>query len=257
MDFCIQYNSSDGIILDAVIREHPLAKNSILMVHGINSDKNEEGLFVRLSEKLETHKYNILRFDFRCHGNSIGPIEYMTIKGETEDLINTIALAKEKWTKPIIIVAASFGAVAVLNSVSQALFRSVIGVVLLNPVLDLKATFLDSRFEWPRESFNEDAYRQLNEIGYFRLDGKLKIGQQLFDEIHHIKPYKNLAKIEIPVLIIHGNADRYVPYDISKNYSLTVRKCEFVTITGADHGFGNPEDERQAINSIQSWINRL
>ena len=79
--------------------------------------------------------------------------------------------------------------------------------------------------------------------GYLRLDGKIKIGQQLFGEIQNLEPYKKLPEIKVPVLLIHRDADRYVSYDISREHSGFKQKCDFITVNGADHGFENPQDE--------------
>lgn len=50
----INFGSSDYITLDAELRENHTAQATVLMLHGINSDKDEEGLFVRLSSDLPT-----------------------------------------------------------------------------------------------------------------------------------------------------------------------------------------------------------
>jgi alpha-beta hydrolase superfamily lysophospholipase len=257
MNTHVQYNSSDGVKLDTVIRESPSASVTVLMLHGINSDKDEGGLYVRLANQLDNQKYNILRFDFRCHGNSSCPTQYMTIQGETDDLIHTLAFAQKRWPdRPIAIVAASFGTVSVLNAVSHDLFRSVRGIALLNPVLNVQETFLSSSFEWPHQSFNEDAYARLATDGYFQLDHKIKIGQQLFDEMHHVKPYENLGQIDVPILIIHGDADCYVSYSAARKYASLAKNCTFMTIQGANHGFRNPDEERQVIDAVRTWLDQ-
>ena len=255
MSIRIQYGSSDDVIIDAIIREHLSADALVVMLHGINSDKNEEGFFINLSNALDYQKFNILRFDFRGHGNSTCPNGYMTIQGESNDFLNALMFMRKRWgNKPIIIIAASFGAVPVLNTVTHLPLYPVIGIVLINPVLDLQKTFLYPCYDWPKLSFNENSYRHLNDDGYFRLDGKIKIGKQLFREIQKMKPYEELSKIRVPVLMIHGDSDHYVSYDISKKYSANLKTCDFVTISGADHGFDNPKDELMVVNIIKNWI---
>lgn len=158
---------------------------------------------------------------------------------------------------PVIVIAASFGAIPVLNIISHVLFRSIIGLVLLNPVLDLQQTFLHPCFDWPKKSFNENVYEELHRRGYFRLDGKIKIGQQLFREIQNVEPYKKLPEIRVPVLLIHGDVDRYVSYDISGECAGLIKKCDFITVSGADYGFENPQDEKIVINVVKRWVDEL
>ena len=258
MDTHVQYGSSDGVTLDAVVRDNPSASTTLLMLHGINSEKDEGGLYVRLANQLDTQTYNILRFDFRCHGGSSCPKQYMTIQGETDDLIHTLAFAQKRWPDhPMVIVAASFGTVSVLSAVAHDLFRRVCGIVLLNPVFNVQETFLASPFEWPHQSFNEKAYARLATDGYFRLDNQLKIGQRLFDEMHQVKPYENLDQIDVPMLVIHGDADCFVSYNAAKKYATRAKDCTFVTIHGANHGFRNPNEERQVIDAVGTWLQQV
>lgn len=249
----INFESSDYITLDAELRENYTAKAAVLMLHGINSDKDEEGLFVRLSSDLPNEEYNIFRFDFRCHGNSDNNNQ-MTIQGETEDFLNALSFIIQRWNIPVYVVAASFGAVSLLNSVNYELFRYIKGVVLLNPVLDLQHTFFQSPFEWPKQSFNEDSYKKMEMQGYFLLDNGVHINVDLFNELVEKKPFLNLCQINVPVLLIHGDADTYVSYEKSLFYSKFIQKCDFVTVKNANHGFGNRIHEDYVRSTICSWI---
>lgn len=116
MSFRVYYDSSDGVRIAALVREHVKAYTSIVMLHGINANKDEEGLFIKISKAMDNQKYNILRFDFRDHGDSTCPSGYMTIRGESDDLLSTLAYVQKRWRgMPVIIIAASFGAVPVLT----------------------------------------------------------------------------------------------------------------------------------------------
>lgn len=79
----------------------------------------------------------------------------------------------------------------------------------------------------------------------------------MFGEIQNLEPYKKLTEINVPVLLIHGDADHYVSYNISKKYSALIKKYDFLTIRGVDHEFDNPKDEKIVISAIKKWINEL
>lgn len=257
MSYHIRYNSSDNIVLDAIIHEQSDAKAVVLMLHGINSDKEEEGLYTKLSKVLLKEGLNVFRFDFRSHGFSTGKQKYVTISGETDDLIFTLEKIDEKWDLPIIVIAASFGAVSLLNSYKENLWKNIKGIILLNPVLDLQKTFLQSELLWPKQSFNEKAYKELESQGFFWLDNKLKIGKELMEEITYLKPYKNLSFIDVPILIIHGDKDQYVPYSLSKKYAANIQCCNFFTIEDADHGFEKENEQSEIFDIIRCWIINL
>lgn len=254
MSYHVRYDSSNNVILDGIIHEAYNPKAVVLMLHGINSDKDEEGLFVKLSKVLVENSYNVFRFDFRAHGMSTGKQKYVTILGETEDLIFSLDWITEKWKLPVFIVAASFGAVSLLNSWKRCSWENIKGIILLNPVLDLQETFLHSNFSWPKKSFNEESYKKLRNQGFFLLDNKLKVGHELMEEITTLKPYKNLSMLDIPILILHGDKDKYVSYDISKKYSDGINKCEFYTLNGADHGFEKKDEQKKVLQIITKWL---
>ena len=71
-----------------------------------------------------------------------------------------------------------------------------------------------------------------------------------------IFPYKTLEHISIPTLIIHGNKDTYVSYDINKNYSEVNEFCDFVTVDNSEHGFGRPKERKYVIDTVIKWINK-
>lgn len=257
MSYHIRYDSNDGIILDALIHECNNAKAIVLMLHGINSDKNEEGLYDKLSKSLLEQKINSFRFDFRFHGMSTGKNQYVTIAGETEDFLHSLELIIKKWELPIFVIATSFGAVSILNGYTDRLCNRIKGIIFLNPVFDLQMTFLNPEFNWPRDSFNKKAYEELENKGFFLLDNKLKVGKTLFNEIENLKPYKKLHLINSPVLLIHGNCDQYVSYNLVKKYSTEIQQCDFVTIDGANHGFEKKEEQDKVLQLVINWIKKF
>lgn len=257
MGYHVRYQSTDGIILDAIVEESDMPKAVVLMLHGINADKDEEGLFRRLSNRLTSENYNSFRFDFRSHGSSGGKQKFVTIAGETEDYHASLEKIKQKWSLPVVVVAASFGAVSFLNSYTKYTNDVVQGVVLLNPVLDLKATFLNSEFPQFKEAFSKDSFNKIEKNGYVMLDRKLKICMDFFEEIQTVRPYKNLSQIKVPVLLIHGEQDTCVPIELSSKYKSKIERCQFITIKDANHGFGRKVEENKVISTVCAWLKGL
>lgn len=257
MGYHLRYQSTDNIMLDSIVEESEQPKAVALMLHGINADKNEEGLFYHLSKALLNENCNSLRFDFRSHGFSEGKRNYVTIAGETEDFRKSLRKVEEKWNLPIIVIAASFGAVSFLNGYNDYYNTNIIGTVLLNPVLDLQATFLNSKFPHFSETFSLDNYKKIEKDSYIRLDGKLKIGYDFFKEVLTLKPYEKLKKIKGQVLLIHGDKDECVPISLSYKYLPWIENCEFVLIKNATHGFGRSSEESKVIFEICKWMNRI
>lgn len=257
MSMVVRYPSTDGVLLNAIAEEAPDSKGTVLLLHGINSEKNEGTLYPELSGLLNRLGYHTFRFDFRCHGENPDRDGLMTIRGETEDFLASLSWVQEKWSLPVIIIAASFGNAALLNSYSPKAWQNIQGLILLNPVLDLKKTFLESSLPWPRRSFHEKSYALLEKDGFFLLDHSLKIGKDLMQEIRTLEPFRNLSRISVPILMTHGDRDSYVPYEVTREYSNFPKVCDFFTISGSDHGFPKAEDRALVFQKIQQWISQF
>lgn len=253
----IKISSIDGIELDAAI--HPSLRTrhlgSIIQAHGITADMDEGGMFERLAHRLAETGFDVLRFTYRGHGRSGGTQRGVTIAGEMLDLQAALDVAYSRLTKPLGIVAASFGAVS--TCLLLPYIRELYGLVLWNPVLDLKRTFVEPTLPWGRSNFNEENIKHLRKDGYLLLDNSFEIGQVLYEEMKHYDPYRYFVQSSIPSIIIHGNKDTYVPYDVSSIACSEHSNCKMYTIEGSDHGFDSREKEDTAITITTQWLEEL
>jgi len=259
------YSSMDGVQICAMMHEAiGTPKGNVVLAHGITMDKDEDadpqagagiGAFVQLADALCNAQYNVLRFDFRGHGESGGLQEEMTIAGELLDLTASMDYAKKCWPLSTALVAASFGAT---SSVMYAANRPDIPcMVLWDPALDLRKTLLEPILPWGKQSFNAQGYAFLEEHGYMLLAGFFKLGRPLIDEMKRIQPLRYMKRINCPVLTLHGDRDTYVPYVVSKKYARCNSRSEFVTVSGSEHGFGRPRDRQFVIPRTVKWIQRF
>lgn len=257
------YASEDGVQICGLLHEPVgVPKGNVVLAHGITVDKDEDGdsqagigAFVQLADALCNSQYNVLRFDFRGHGESGHLPEQMTISGELLDLTASMDYAKKRWPLPTAIAAASFGATSAVMYAAEK--QDIPCMVLWNPVLDLRKTFLEPILPWAKQSFNAEAYAFLEEHGYMLLDGFFKLGRPLIDEMRRIKPFEYMKRIRCPVLTLHGDEDTYVPYEVARKHARCNSRSEFVTVPGSEHGFGRPEDRRFVIPRTLEWIQRF
>ena len=259
MSETIFYPSLDGVRLCAVVDAAPGAHGSVVLAHGITVDKDESSgttgipAFVELADLLIAHGYNVLRFDFRGHGQSGLKSRQMTITGELLDLIASVRQAEARWGQPVAVVGASFGAV------SSVLYATGIGglacLVLWNPVLDLRQTFLEPVEPIPQQFFNAEGYARLAAHGVLSLDG-FEIGACLVDEMRRVEPFARMAEITCPILTLHGDHDRYVPYAVARQYAACNPASRFVTVAGAEHGFGAPADRETVLAETLAWLDQ-
>jgi len=69
---------------------------------------------------------------------------------------------------------------------------------------------------------------------------------------------KDLARIDIPTLVIHGDADRIIPFALGRELFDRLQGTKtFVTIPGGDHNDVRPADERTYWNAVDAFVNGL
>ena len=238
-----------------------------LLLHGITMDKDEfNGFYSELAEKLCLKGFASLRFDFRGHGESEGYQREFSIIGQILDIKASIREISKIWKGPISIIATSFGAgAAIIYTALYGLNLKVNTLILVSPVIDYVATFLQPSTPWAREEFNKEKMKTLEVKGYLELDGRFDIGAKLIEELKIIKPYEYIRKLKIPVLTIHGDKDTMVPFEVSRKYGAPNEKSKLVVVEGADHGYvaygddtGLSEESLRnrafIINEILNWI---
>jgi pimeloyl-ACP methyl ester carboxylesterase len=90
------------------------------------------------------------------------------------------------------------------------------GLVLWNPVLDLRHTFLQPELPWGVENFGPAQRELLQRQGYLLVDGEFALGRVLFEEFGRYRPAEPFLTSRQPALVVHGDKDSYVSYDIAK-----------------------------------------
>lgn len=251
----LELPSIDGIRLDAAwhIARGPGSQGVVVQAHGINADMTEGGMFVRLADQLAEADFNVLRFSFRGHGASGGTQRGMTIAGEMLDLQAAVDYVTDRYPGPLSIVASSFGAVSTSLSLPW-LEPRLDRLVLWNPVLDLKRTFLDPELPWGQENYSSAQQKLLHSQGFLVIDGEFEAGRVLFEEFHRYEPLAWLASSSIPTLVVHGDRDSAVSYEIAKGAASTRANTDFHTVSGSDHGFDTREREDEAVSTTTQWL---
>jgi uncharacterized protein len=254
----ISYKSLDGVRLQGILQE-PKAKSDccVIMAHGIISDKDEDGLFVTLAKELAEQNLMAFRFDFRAHGESEGSDREMTITGEFMDLVASYRMLRQSYQIGRLgLLGASFGAGAAI--IFASVFRNrPSGVVLWNPVLDYKRTFLAPETPWAKRFFNRIGYENLAKNGYLKLED-FEIGSTLIDEMKSIEPTRLLSRIGCPVLSFHGTKDSKVPFEVTRTRAVYKRMDEFIPVEGSDHGFPKPRDRAFVIErTVDQFVRNL
>lgn len=235
--------TSDGLRLDSV--RHEGGPETVVLVHGITADLDENGLFTALAPRLAAAGFTVLRFSFRGHGRSEGRPRDMTIAGELLDLRAAVGSVDG----PVSVVASSFGAVSATLSLASLPVRQ---VVLWQPVLDLRRTFLEP--ELPRGLALYSDRTSLADKGFLDIEGRFQLGAALFGEFAHLDPRGAFLSSAIPALVVHGSGDEHVSHAIARETALARPDTGWHPIAGAGHGFGDSAEE--ALDVTVRWLRR-
>ncbi|MFI7189993.1 alpha/beta hydrolase [Nocardia nova] len=252
----VEVSSVDGITLDVVVDRsvEPVRRGVVVLVHGITVDMDEGGgMFVRLAEQLTGAGFDVVRFSFRGHGGSGGTQRGVTVAGECLDLQAVIGWVQGRFAGPMSIVAASFGAVSTLLSLSW-LGESLHRLVLWNPVLDLRHTFLEPELAWGIENFGSAQRKALRDNGFLVVDGEFELGRVLFGEFARYRPVGEFLAAGVPALVVHGDRDTAVSYPIAAGVARARADTVLHTVVGSDHGFDSREREDEAISVTVDWL---
>ncbi len=251
----VELTSIDGVRLEAAV--HPAtggeSRGVVIQMHGINANMTEGGMFVRLADRLASAGFHVLRFSFRGHGGSGGTQRGATIAGELLDLQAAVEYVEARSSGRLSIVASSFGAVSASISLPWLTDR-INRLVLWNPVLDLWRTFLRPELPWGRENFSPDQQKLLSVQGFLVLDGEFEVGRVMFEEFHHYRPLDFLMASAVPTLVVHGDRDTAVSYEIAQQAADARPDTDFHTVPGSDHGFDTREREDEAITVTAKWL---
>ena len=169
--------------------------------------------------------HNVLLIDQRCHGKSEGHTITFGIL-ERQDVQGWIRYANERFGNvPIILCGVSMGAATVLMVSGMELPKNVKGVIADCPY--------DAPSNIIKKVLGQDMGMPVGIVYPLIRMGGLLYGK--FD-LDKDSPVEAVKRANIPILLIHGDDDRFVPYDMSKNiYAAASEKISFHTILGAGH----------------------
>ncbi len=239
--------SHDGLKLHAhwVPADDP--KGTVILAHGYRSTKLLDfGMVLELYHNLGV---NLLMIDQRCHARSEG--KYITFGVlESRDVQSWIKFHNEKFGyHPILLSGLSMGASTVLYLADRDLPENVKGMIA------------DCGFTSPKEIIAK-VFRDTVHFGAgpflwaADLFARVLAGFSLYERDSR----KSLAKSRLPVLLVHGTGDDFVPCEMTeKAYTACTSKKEMFLVEDAGHGVSylvdTPGYRKRVIDFLRKYIN--
>lgn len=223
----------DGTSLQGRLYEYFPDAPILLAFHGYRSMALRDcvGAFA-LGQKLG---FNVLAVDQRSHGKSEGNVITFGVR-ERYDCIDWIHFCRTRFGEehPIVLSGISMGAATVLMASELPLPENVVCIMA------------DCPYSSPAEIIQLEAARK----GYPKTlcYPIIRFGAKIFGklDIEECTAQDAVQKAKIPILLIHGEDDRFVPCQMSRTiYENCHNYAEFYTFPSAGHGLSYLIDPRR------------
>lgn len=238
-------------MLDAVVQKPKSAEGRKMRVavicHGFGSNK-ECPLLLAIADSLQVKGIASIRFDFSGCGKSEGRYEDMTVPDEIVDAEKVVAYAMQQpWVSDVSIIGHSQGGV-VASMVAGKLNGSIRSAALLAPAAVLRDDAL-------RGQVLGAVYDAGNIPETVTVPGRnLHVGRNYFVTAQTLPIYETALQYEGPVILVHGTADRIVPYTYSERYKQGYKNARLCLLPGVDHSFTDAQSRARAASLVSSFI---
>ncbi len=223
-----------------------------ILSHGFMSNMRSARAY---AVQLAALGYAAYIFDFcgGCtQGTSDGPTTEMTVLTEVEDLKAVVAYARSlpgNDPERVLLLGMSQGGFVSALAAAE-LGKAVEGLVLLYPAFCIP----DDARAGKMLAFRFDPEHIPETIS----DGRCTIGREYPACMQGFDPYAVIGRYRGPVLLVHGDADdcvdiRYSVLAAEAYEQAAPRRCDFVRLEGAGHGFDARED-RVFLDALRPFL---
>ena len=241
----LEITSFDGLKLRGLFVPHPEARGTLLLFHGWRSSWKTD--FTVALPFYYSQGLNLLLADQRSQNTSEG--KYMTYGiREQKDVVSWANLMAERLGKehPLFLGGLSMGAATVLMASDLAYEGNVRGVLA------------DCGFTSPWAIIRKVASRT-KAIPLDASSALLNVFTKRFAgfDMKEKSTVDALGRTKLPVLLIHGLADDFVPSEMSReNYEACRSEKELVLVEGAGHGMSYVVDTGRVQAAIAGFIQK-
>jgi len=223
------------------------SKLIVMICHGLGSNK-ESSLFRNLRKEINSIGIATFSIDLFGHGESGGNYEDITVTEVVDDITKAKDELKKKGFKEIGFVGHSiggFGGLIVESRDKEFKFLALISPSSKYYYREIFTSGLHLIKEWrefnKKKVFLQDTRKSGFKFAFFKDYAKYN-RFELFDDVI------------IPVMIIHGQEDKLVPYEKSLELKKRMKNARLKIFRGIDHHYKHPLVQRKLIDIITDFI---
>ncbi len=245
------YSARDGLAIEAKLTlpkgQKPKKLPTIIFPHG-GPQARDSNAFDYWSQFFANKGYAVLQMNFRgstgegfAHRNAGLQKWGKEMQDDIQD--GALKLIKDGIADPdkICLAGASYGGYAALMGVVKTpdFYHCALSVAGVSDVFDLVRDNRDFRTKY------NIADKQIGKLG-----GQLK----------DISPVNHADKIKVPVLLVHGDADRQVPIKHSERMHQALKSLDkpvtYVVLENEDHYLSNEDNRVATFKAMDSFLNQ-
>lgn len=237
----VSITSFDGLTLRGKYYEYQAGAPVELLFHGYkgNAERDLSGGV----ERCFALGRSVILIDHRASGRSDGHVISFGIN-ERRDCLGWINFAIERFGKDVklMISGVSMGAATVMMAAGEELPSNVVCVLA------------DCGYTSAKEIIMKVMKEMKLPEGL--LYPFVKLGARIYGgfDLEETSPMEALRKSRVPVILLHGDTDDFVPWDMSRRlYEVCASQKKFVTIAGAGHGLAFPADREGYIRAVKEF----
>ena len=248
----MKIKNENGENIDLVVEGNSTSNITIIFVHGLGTNKDENlNLFIDLAKPF-LPRYRVIRFDLSGCGKSEGKQEEASIAKHTKDLKAVLDFAESKYNGTKYILAFSMGCFVVLSLSPEDIEKTVF-ISPPNPdpqrIIESTKARISSR---PDGKVVEDGISI-----YPRSAGSIqKLGPAFWGALKTFKPVEMLTEYskKTDLILFRPMQDEVVSGQNISAYR-AIKTLEYVELSGT-HGFADLKDREKLIVAVQYFVNR-
>ena len=218
----------------------------VVSVHGIGGSTEDE-IQKSIAEEMGFFSAAVVRFDMPCHGASPMTGEDFSLRNCVGALLAVARMARETFpgTQNLCIFATGFGAYVTLVALEELMeLEEDIRLVVQTPSVMMHQTLLNML------RLNRETLRSM-EKHTLMAPRPLTITYDLYEELRHNIV---LGPQPVPMLILHGEHDRYISMDHIQNFRRVNDGAKLVIIPGASHQFKEEGAWDMVLDLTRDWF---
>lgn len=218
----------------------------VLGVHGFGGSANDE-IQEGIAEEMGLFHAVTLRFDFPAHGESPMQSPALTLENCIDSLLAVARYARQQYPQVVdlCIFATGFGAYVTLISLDRLLeMPGKVKLVIQTPSVRMDQTLLSMK------NITEQTLRAADVVT-FDIERPFDVTYSFYQEL---KNHSALMAYSIPMLILHGESDNYIPMQEIQALHKWNEDSKLVIIPGASHRFLEPGAWDMVLDLTRDWF---